>query len=180
MKKISNLILLFLLPLTFISCDKAGYKELKGEWIWEVLNEEMREGKSVEHIVLYYQLNFKEDKMNNTIHYNVDGKDVFVASCDAYWNYETGVLDTNVEGVLMLNYYMDTFKVLLCEKGYGEFEKSTREQLEIISEASAKEEGIFTDSLSGLQVTDLSDSKVVFTTPDGPMEWIRPSAFKKP
>lgn len=180
MKKISKLILLLLLPLTFISCDKDGYKELKGEWIWEDVNEEVKEGKSVEHIVLYYQLNFKEDKMNNTLHYNVDGKDVFVASCDADWNYETGVLDTNVEGVLILNYYLDTFKVLLCEKGYGELETAFRDQLKDISEASGKKEGIFTDDLSGYQVTDLSDSKVVFTTPEGPMEWIRPSAFKKP
>ena len=190
------------------SCTSGAKDELKGEWIWELQNEKVEQGYTSTTYYTYRQFDFESDVVHITDVMEVDDDVAYKISVDAEWDYITGDFeDSNVIGVLEIDYDMDSFAIERINKEYKSYVEELREdmvrhntRLERVRSKSrgddtASEAGVMDKVKSmiggdddtkrnlkdyyGYNVLRISGKRIVFAEGDGQVEWERPSSYDK-
>lgn len=96
-----------------MSCSKAGYDDLKGQWIEQTLDTTTYENGKKMHYVYYYEYDFKEDRVIESFITKINDECVLEVSCEGNWDYIKGPFSSGStkEGIIEIVYDMDTFTI---------------------------------------------------------------------
>lgn len=189
MKSSINLAAALLLTALLASCaftSKKGLKELEGEWIYEVNNANIRDGKNTYYLYEIQEYDFSKERVVVTYTKEIDGDLAYKVSVDGDWQYVEGpFIGSKAEGVIEILYDMDSFTVERLNKEYRNQVDELKEELERDNRKlerlrSQNDDGKkSSNSFFGYFVKRFGTNKVVLQSEEGDVEWLRPSVYDK-
>lgn len=182
--------IIFLASLLFLltSCKKEGYDRLKGEWVWEIFNGEVKGDGFKHHGCQIQEFDFEKNKVTVVTTMEIEGELIYRISIEGQWNYyKEAFEDPDAIGVIEIEYDLDSFDEIKLDRDFRDVAQdlfdSFKENNRKVERAHSKNETRDKDEKKryfGFYVSYFGENSIAIITESGKkVKWLRPEAFEK-